>query len=192
VHEQGSVGFTGICRALNATTQRYILCAQHADKITTLTPSLSNPATLFNEIMASSQKRPSSEAMAIPTKPAEERPLKRTKSLAVRLLDRSTGRTEPLSVLHNQCLADHAVWAGEGSPLQSAMESFLRAVSSMHKHAALVLQADRHPDSVARVPRHFDEETYVWRIHHQQRDGRDGSYVAAGCLCSWCAPPALA
>ena len=151
--------------------------------------------------MASSQKRSSSEAMAIPTKPAEERPLKRTKSLAARLLDRSTGRTEPLSTLHNQCLADHAALAGGGSPLQSAfegvdwltaMESFLRAVSSMHKHAAVVLQADRHPDSIARTPRHFDEETYVWRIHHHQRDGRDGSYVAAGCLCSWCAPPAPA
>ena len=139
--------------------------------------------------------------MAIPTKPAEERPLKRTKTLATRLLDRSTGRTEPLSKLHNRCLADHAVLAGEGCSLQSAFErvnllaamgSFLRAVSSMHKHAAAVLQADRHPDSVARVPRHFDEETYVWRIHHHQRDGRDGSYVAAGCLCSWCAPPARA
>ena len=159
------------------------------------------PRHTFQQIMASSQKRPHSEAMAIPTKPAEERPIKRTKSLAARLLDRSTGRTEPLSKLHNQCLADHAVWADEGSPPQSAfervnwiaaMESFLRAVSSMHKHAAVVLRADRHPDSVARVPRHFDEETYVWRIHHDERDGHDGSYVAAGCLCSWCSPPARA
>ena len=77
--------------------------------------------------------------MAIPTKPAEERPTKRTKNLAVRLLDRSTGQTEPLSKLHNQRLADIRAWAGESPsskkrPPRVEAPAFPRGGAINHNH----------------------------------------------------------
>ena len=161
---------------------------------------ISIAVALAGSRMENSHKRPSSDPDAIPTKPAEERPTKRHKNKAVRLLNRSTGRLEPLSQAHNQVMLEHALLANEGVPLamgsmialqssvMAMMENYMKGVSSMHKYASEVIQKDRHPASVARDRRCFDEETFVWQSHHQ-RNGDDGRYVAAGCACSWCRMP---
>jgi hypothetical protein len=64
----------------------------------------------------------------------------------------------------------------------SPMVALMRSVASDHKYAAMVLRSDRHPQSVLRNPRCFDDETYVWRTE----GGQVARYVASGCLCFWC------
>jgi len=119
---------------------------------------ISIAVALAGSRMENSHKRPSSDPDAIPTKPAEERPKKRHSMIALQ------------------------------SSVMAMMENYMKGVSSMHKYASEVIQKDRHPASVARDPRCFDEETFVWQNHHQ-RNGNDGRYVAAGCACSWCRMP---
>jgi hypothetical protein len=64
----------------------------------------------------------------------------------------------------------------------SPMAAFMRGVAADHKYAAMVLRSDRHPQSILRSSRHFDDETYVWRT-----EGEKGArYVASGCACCWC------
>ena len=120
---------------------------------------------------------------------AGRRPKKRHKmakwqhDLGARLLSKSAGKNPPLSLLHKSCMDDiQSGGVNVAHDHASPMAAFMRGVATNHKYAAMVLRSDRHPQSVLRSPRCFDDETYVWRTE----DGKGARYVASGCLCCWC------
>ena len=103
--------------------------------------------------------------------------------LGARLLSKSTGKNSPLSQLHKACMDDiQRMGLNIAHEHASPMAAFMRGVAADHKYAAMVLRSDRHPQSILRSSRHFDDETYVWRT-----EGEKGArYVASGCACCWC------
>ena len=118
-----------------------------------------------------------------------KRPKKRRKmarwqhDLGARLLSKSAGKNPPLSLLHKACMDGiQSMGLNVAHDHASPMVALMRSVASDHKYAAMVLRSDRHPQSVLRNPRCFDDETYVWRTE----GGQVARYVASGCLCFWC------